>query len=57
MILDLMDHWAVDLESSFLIGDSTRDLEAAKAADIDAFLFKGRDLHAFLVSIKPELIG
>jgi D-glycero-D-manno-heptose 1,7-bisphosphate phosphatase len=57
MILDLLKHWDVDLKSSFLIGDSARDLDAASAVGIDAHLFTGGNLMDFLTSIKPELGG
>jgi D-glycero-D-manno-heptose 1,7-bisphosphate phosphatase len=55
MILDLLDHWPVDVTSSFLIGDSARDLAAAKAAGIEAFLFEGGNLCSFLRAIRPDL--
>lgn len=55
MILDLINHWNVDVKSSFLIGDSARDLEAAKAAGIDGYLFEGGNLKEFLTVNMPDL--
>jgi D-glycero-D-manno-heptose 1,7-bisphosphate phosphatase len=47
MILDLMAHWPVRREGSFIIGDRSSDIAAAKAAGLPGFLFKGGDLDAF----------
>lgn len=38
MILDLTQHWPIDLDASFIIGDKDSDLEAGRAAGIDAYL-------------------
>ena len=55
MILDLLEHWPVEREGSFLVGDKESDVEAAAAAGLPGHLFPGGDLLAFLQSIgRPE---
>ncbi len=51
MIHDLMHHWPVRHEGSFVIGDRLSDLEAAEAANLPGFLFSGGDLDAFVADI------
>ena len=45
--------WPVDRSRSLCIGDSVRDLEAARARGLAAHLFTGADLFAFVRSL-PE---
>ena len=55
MILDLMDHWPVRREGSFVIGDRASDIGAAHAAELPGFLFAGGDLDAFVANVMSQL--
>jgi D,D-heptose 1,7-bisphosphate phosphatase len=48
MITDLLSRFSVDAEHSILIGDKTDDLEAARAAGLQGYLFSGGNLEAFV---------
>ena len=47
MLLRAMADFNVDREKSFLIGDKPTDIEAAKAAGVSGYLFKGGNLSEF----------
>ena len=48
MLLQAMEDWQADPESSFLIGDKESDVEAAAAAGIRGYLFSGANLLEFV---------
>lgn len=51
MLRDLIQHWPVQLNGSFVIGDQMRDLEAGKALGLLSFLFPGGDLDVFVTNV------
>jgi D-glycero-D-manno-heptose 1,7-bisphosphate phosphatase len=53
MLLRAMRDWPTHPAKSFLVGDRDSDLEAARAAGIDAFRFRGGNLAAFLEGKLP----
>jgi D-glycero-D-manno-heptose 1,7-bisphosphate phosphatase len=54
MILDLMQHWPVQRQGSFVIGDRASDIEAGKAAGLPGFLFSGGDLDVFVAAVLAQ---
>lgn len=51
MIHDLMQHWPIKRDGSFVIGDRATDIEAAEAAGLPGFLFPSGDLDAFVADV------
>lgn len=50
MLLYAKRDWPIDWERSFLIGDKDSDMQAAAAAGVRGYLFRGGDLHEFLLA-------
>ena len=48
MILDLLAHWSVDKDRSFLVGNTPSDIQAANAAGIPGHLYQDGDLRDFV---------
>ncbi|MFZ1988427.1 MAG: HAD family hydrolase [Alphaproteobacteria bacterium] len=48
MILRAAEDWKIDLARSLMIGDKPSDMEAARRAGVEALLFSGGDLEAFI---------
>ena len=48
MITDLLGRFPVNADDSILIGDKASDLEAARAAGLQGYLFSGGNLEAFV---------
>lgn len=55
MLRDLLQHWPVQLNGSFVIGDQARDIEAGKALGLPGFLFPGGDLDAFVTEVLAQV--
>ena len=51
MLLEAFGEYDLDKEQCFLIGDGKRDVEAAEAAGIRGYLFKGGNLLEFVENI------
>lgn len=51
MLRDLIQHWPVQIDGSFVIGDQVRDIEAGRALGLPGFLFSGGDLDAFVTRV------
>ncbi len=51
MLKALIEKHGIDAGASFLVGDYPSDLEAARAAGVEGFLFKGGDLAEFVERI------
>jgi D-glycero-D-manno-heptose 1,7-bisphosphate phosphatase len=55
MLLDLAEHWPIQLEGSFVIGDRASDIEAGQAMGLPGFLFSGVDLDAFVANVITQI--
>ena len=51
MILQAFKEYDLDKAGSFMVGDMPKDMEAAKAAGLPGYLFKGGNLLHFVENI------
>ncbi|MCF0155127.1 MAG: D-glycero-beta-D-manno-heptose 1,7-bisphosphate 7-phosphatase [Veillonella sp.] len=51
MLLEAMKNYDIDTAHSFLIGDSQRDVDAAQAAGVRGYLYKGDNLLPFMEEV------
>ena len=51
MILDAIKKWKINKRLSFLIGDKDIDIQAARAAKIQAYKFTDKNLYKFLLDL------
>ncbi|GAB6074832.1 D-glycero-beta-D-manno-heptose 1,7-bisphosphate 7-phosphatase [Nautilia lithotrophica] len=56
MILDLAEKYNIDLKNSIMIGDSDRDIEAAKRAGIEKTFKVEENLYDIIKKIKKEFL-
>ncbi len=54
LILQAINELSINKRNSFLIGDNERDIEAAKSAGIDGYLFRTKNLLSFTKKILLE---
>lgn len=58
MLLDILEHWPVNVERSFLVGDKSSEIEAARGAGIVGYRFRGGDLAGFVKQqIRARTLG
>ena len=57
MINDLFLKWPTDKKNSFVVGDKTSDIEAAKNAGINGYIINDNDSLYELILKIPEFIG
>ena len=56
MLLDLMAHWPVRREGSFLVGDRQSDVEAARKAGLPGYLFTSGNLLVRIGEVLRHLV-
>jgi D,D-heptose 1,7-bisphosphate phosphatase len=54
MILGLASKWAINLHRSFLVSDKQIDIEPARNAGIQGYLFPGGDLESFCLDLLSQ---
>ncbi|WP_443789075.1 HAD hydrolase-like protein, partial [Dialister succinatiphilus] len=55
MILKALAKYGLDRNRCFLFGDGERDIEAARRAGIQGFLFPGGNLDTFIRKVLPPI--
>jgi D-glycero-D-manno-heptose 1,7-bisphosphate phosphatase len=57
MLLQAMREWSVDRATSFMIGDKSEDMMAARAAGVKGVLNRDRDLEQLVQRTLDEVGG
>ncbi|MCP3464990.1 MULTISPECIES: HAD-IIIA family hydrolase [unclassified Bradyrhizobium] len=54
MIFDLLNRFPIDVTNSFVVGDKSSDMDAARAAGLSGRLFGGGNLQSFIAPLLAQ---